>query len=114
MSTNTRYASVTPVVEKILQEHPVTRNSDRHLLLWVFSELGLELTREQALQFLDMPSIETITRVRRKLQEQGKYQASESVQQSRANKAMVMEQVAPSMNSEQLESYMTEQVSLSL
>jgi hypothetical protein len=47
---------------------------------------GMELTPKQVEIFKNMPSAETITRIRRKLQEQGKYEADENVQKERYEK----------------------------
>lgn len=47
---------------------------------------GLDLTPAQVQKIRDLPAFETITRVRRVLQEQGKYPASEEVEQARFEK----------------------------
>jgi hypothetical protein len=47
---------------------------------------GMELTDKQIEIFKNMPSMETITRVRRQLQEEGKYEATQEVQEARYTK----------------------------
>jgi len=74
-------------IEAILRAVPDTRNSDLELWLIYARKSGLELTREQEAIIRDMPSFETIVRVRRKLQEQGKYPASANIKAMRHAKA---------------------------
>ena len=63
------------VVEHILQRHPDARDSDFRLFGWVCAVIKpdvMSLPFKQVLwqhQELDLPSYETITRIRRKLQE---------------------------------------------
>lgn len=73
-------------VESILRHVPMTRNSDTELLLVYMHKAGIELTESQKAKFREMPAPETITRFRRKLQEQGKYEASPEVNEARYNK----------------------------
>ena len=71
------------IVERALSNNDQARNSDKILLLQVWHDLGLELTREQQTKFLDLPSPETIRRIRHKLQEAGRYLADEEVRSTR-------------------------------
>lgn len=73
-------------VENILRASNDARNSDRELLIIYMQKSGMDLTDEQIEIFRKMPSAETITRIRRQLQEQGKYPASEKVQEERYQK----------------------------
>lgn len=73
-------------VEAILKAVPKTRDSDKELLIIYCQKAGLELTDRQIAKLRQMPSSDTITRIRRKLQEQGKYPASESVNNARYEK----------------------------
>ena len=73
-------------VENILRASHAARNSDTALLILYMQKSGMELTPKQIEIFKDMPSMETITRVRRQLQEQGKYEADEKVQEARYQK----------------------------
>lgn len=86
---------INKTVEAILRDEPVTRNSDKALLLHVWRKLGLNLTAEQMAKLRDMPSAETITRVRRKIQEGGQYQATERIKSTRHHKDLSMQQIAP-------------------
>ena len=73
-------------VENILKESQIYRDSDKELCLRTWRAFGLELTAEQERKFMDCPSGETITRIRRKFQEQGKYPASEKIEEARYEK----------------------------
>lgn len=73
-------------VENILKVSRASRNSDTELLILYMQKSGMELTPTQKDIFRKMPSMETITRIRRQLQEEGKYEATQSVQENRFNK----------------------------
>jgi hypothetical protein len=83
-------------VERILEWYPETRNSDKKLLLRYYDQHGLHLTEEQADIFLSIKSPETIRRTRQKIQESGKYPATENVRRTRAHMSMVIQQNMPS------------------
>lgn len=68
-------------VEKLMSLDARYRNSDKHLILKVWQENGLELTKAQRMVFWGVPSAESITRRRRELS--GKYPASEKVMEHR-------------------------------
>lgn len=93
----------TNLIEQVLREHNAARSSDRILQLRVWHELGLILTPEQRAKFMEMPSSETIRRVRQKLQEDGKYLAAEPVRKTRYHKSLVMQQNAPTATPERIE-----------
>jgi hypothetical protein len=58
-------------VKTILEEHPAAREDDRALYYWILKEEGFDVTVSIAhfLMGTGYPNYETITRVRRKLQE---------------------------------------------
>lgn len=60
-------AKILPILEK----YPVTRGDDRILYYWVLREEGFDLSvpLSRFLLGVDYPNWETVTRVRRKLQE---------------------------------------------
>lgn len=95
--------TTTQLVEQMLRDRPATRNDDRVLIIAVFESLGLELTDSQVKKFHDMPSTETIRRVRQSIQSKGKYQASENVQQYREVKSQEMTQSSPQASPQRLE-----------
>jgi hypothetical protein len=73
-------------VENLLKASVKARNSDIELLILYMQKSGMELSEKQIEIFRKMPSAETITRIRRKLQEEGKYEASDAVNQARYDK----------------------------
>jgi hypothetical protein len=78
---------VTALVERALQTWPATRDSDRKLILavWWLQDNNYENDfRRFFINKAIMP--ESITRCRRKLQEQGLYPASKEVVENRFNK----------------------------
>ena len=64
----------------------MARNSDRELIIIYMQKFGMNLTPQQIQKFRDMPSVETIRRVRQKLQEQGKFPADQAVDDARFSK----------------------------
>ena len=73
-------------VENILKVSHAARNSDKDLIVIYMQKSGMELTPKQIKVFKEMPSTETIRRVRQQLQEQGKYEADEEVNEMRYKK----------------------------
>ena len=73
-------------VTNILKASYSARNSDKDLLLIYMQKSGMNLTPEQVKVFKELPAFETITRVRRVLQEQGKYPPSEQALEARYQK----------------------------
>jgi hypothetical protein len=83
--------TVTQRVEAILNYSNQARNSDTELFLIYMQKSGMNLTPEQVAVFKqELPSFETITRIRRKLQEQGKYEATNEVNEARYKKFNAM------------------------
>ena len=77
---------LTEQVENILRVSKKARNSDKELLIIYMQKFGMNLSDAQIDKFKDMPSMESITRARRILQEQGKYEATEEVDEARFEK----------------------------
>lgn len=73
-------------VENILRAVPSARNSDDELQIIYMQKAGMNLSPKQIEVFKQLPSMETIRRIRQKLQEEGKYPASENVNEARYNK----------------------------
>lgn len=81
-------------VKRVLRDYPETRDSDTELIFQVWEVYGLELTPEQKSIAKAIPKTESITRCRRKLQEQGLYKAKRQVERVRKQKAsMIREQI---------------------
>lgn len=73
---------------KILEEKPVTRNSDTELMLEIWASFGLYLSKEQAELLKSLPKLESITWARRTIQNDlGLYKASERIEKARMDKA---------------------------
>ena len=79
-------------VENILKASVAARNSDKELLIIYMQKSGMELTPKQIELFKEMPAMETIRRVRQNLQEQGKYPASQKVEEARYKKYQQVKQ----------------------
>lgn len=90
-------------VENILRLVPATRNSDTELQIVYMQKAGMELTDKQKQLFRDLPSMETIRRVRQKIQEEGKYPATKEVEQARYEKFKQTRQTISASNSDQTE-----------
>lgn len=73
-------------VQAILSVSKAARNSDKELWLIYAQKSGMNLSEAQKQVFRDMPSPETIRRVRQKLQEVGKYSADHEVNEARYRK----------------------------
>ena len=86
---------VSNIVQKVLGYSREARNSDKVLLLKVWEECGLYLTETQKLKFKDMPSAETIRRIRQKFQEKGMYLAGQRIGRERKFKSFRMQQMNP-------------------
>lgn len=94
---------VTPIIKDVLRDNPKARDSDKELLLDVWQTLGLYLTIDQRAIFRNMPSTETIRRIRQKIQEKGEFQAAGRVTKSRRIKSYEMQQNAPQATPERIE-----------
>lgn len=95
-------------VEWVLREHPETRNSDKELILEVWDLMGFSLSYQQKLKFRELPSTETIRRVRQRIQAEGKYPAIEQIRQERQLKSLVIQQNEPSASPKRLSNLIQE------
>ena len=93
-------------VENILKVSVDARNSDKELIILYMQKFGMELTPKQIQTFREMPSTETIRRVRQQLQERGMYEATEEVNEARYNK---FKEVQTNIKSESAESLIEKQ-----
>lgn len=103
---------VTQQVENILKASKAARNSDKELFIIYAQKFGLDLDARQIQRLRDMPSFETLRRVRQKIQEGGKYKADKVVEESRKFKSFQMQQQAPRFTPEGLEQTLNGQVIL--
>ena len=72
---------VIPTVEEVLKEQPITRVDDKRLILEVWKKEGLQLgDMREAFILTACSTPESITRARRKMQEDGFYEGSEESQ----------------------------------
>lgn len=94
--------NTTQRVEQILKHSTKARNSDKALWIIYAQKSGVGLTPEQVAKIMDMPSFETIRRIRQKIQEVGQYRAEAAVEKERLHKAMIIEQTSPISKPEQL------------
>lgn len=94
---------VSDTVESVLMLQETTRSSDRLLLIKVWEAHGFFMSETQKAKFMDLPSAETVRRIRQKLQEQGKYPASEYVRKQRKFKGMQVQQMIPKVKIEKVE-----------
>lgn len=90
-------------VENILSMSREARNSDKALQIIYMQKFGMNLTDEQIETFKTMPSLDTVTRIRRKLQEGGSYEADQKIKRERDWKAMRMQQNAPTAKPKTIE-----------
>jgi hypothetical protein len=84
-------------VEQALKNYPETRSSDRKLVVKVWElQAGKEMN-DQLKEFLIHEAIfpDSITRVRRKFQQHGKYRATKAVEEVRYEQYKHMTETAP-------------------
>ena len=89
-------------VEAILGASRQARNSDIELFIIFMQKSGMNLSSEQLRIFRDLPDMQTLGRIRRKLQEQGKYEADPEVEQARYEKFKNVKENIQSVDPEQL------------
>lgn len=89
-SKKEEYEDVKETVEEVLRNYVKARSDDHFLIFKTLQKLGLlnfDLSKDKLEiergDISDLPSFETITRVRRKLQSKGLYQAPEEVEEVR-------------------------------
>lgn len=93
----------TNLVRKILSYSRAARNSDKELQLLMMDEYGMNLSYEQREIFRQMPSTETIRRIRQKLQEKGEFVSDQNIASERKWRGMRMQQNAPTAKPETIE-----------
>ena len=90
------------LVEALLKRYPNTRNSDKDLIIGVLQAKGVCLS-DQDREIIRSISFESVTRCRRKLQEEGKYMPTDPrVTKQRKLKGLIVQQNAPMPSSERL------------
>jgi hypothetical protein len=82
------------LVKSILENSQDARNSDKVLLHDYLQHKGIGFNEKQTDIFLSV-NFETITRIRRKLQEEGLYLADAETSRQRKLKASIVKEVAP-------------------
>ena len=75
--------TITKRVENILEASHNARNSDIELQIIYMQKAGMHLSSSQIAVLKEMPSFETLRRIRQKLQEHGKYPADPEVNERR-------------------------------
>lgn len=96
-------SKLTRIVRQVMKTYPNTRNNDHDLIIGVYYALGFQMTAEQRKKFHELPTPETVTRLRRKLQEKGEYLPAEAVRKFRRHKSLEVQQNAPTASAERLE-----------
>lgn len=82
-------------VDNLLRKHPKSKDDDRELFLaWIFYEENLTEEEKQAFGVLKevlrrMPSLESLTRARRKLQEENPYLRGENYKQRKTREVQI-------------------------
>ena len=76
-------------VEEILEQDEKARNSDKWLIYQYAVSMGLDMDFED---FKALPSFESITRCRRKLQEQGLYLSDSQIVEKRGQREVEFEE----------------------
>lgn len=84
MSNAAKHLQYKEKVEKILKKHPKTRDSDKALFLAILDDLGISKAigakgYSNLYNFLmspSVPSMDTVSRLRRRIQEKGLYEPS--------------------------------------
>ena len=94
---------VSDQVERILKYSRQARNSDKELLIEYMQASGMHLTPQQVSAFRDLPSMETIRRIRQKFQENGQYIADQPVKATRYFGSLRTQQVIPSIQADKVE-----------
>lgn len=86
---------VLDIVEQILSTSREARNSDKELYLRFMEYFGLRLDPTQTSIFKEMPQLETVRRIRQKLQEEGRYPADQKIGSERRFRGYSMQQRRP-------------------
>lgn len=91
------------IIEGVLRDAPASRSSDRELYILVWEKYGFFMSATQKAKFRELPSSETIRRVRQKLQEQGHYAATDRVRRHRSQKGQEVQQRMPTTKPDKVE-----------
>lgn len=78
------YRNNEDLIKSVLRDNIEARGNDIELIVSVWEKQGLKLTPEQRHYMKKCLSTETITRVRRKIQEYGLYRPSVEIQHQRS------------------------------
>lgn len=78
--------NITERVKNIMQAVPATRSSDKELLIVYMQKAGMDLTPSQIAMYRELPSMESIRRIRQKIQENGELLATPEVEKARFEK----------------------------
>lgn len=96
--------TVTQQVRNLLTYSKDCRNSDKELFVIYLQRAGMQLTQQQINLIKELPSFETIRRVRQKLQEtEPNLRADESVRKARNHKSLEVQQNMPTAKPERVE-----------
>jgi len=96
------------LVRRILDRSLRARDSDNVLIMQVLESVGMNLTQEQK-EIFHSVSFESITRARRKFQQNGEYMPSPEVARQRRLKSYIVEQQAPESSPEHLQQLIQDQ-----
>lgn len=100
---------VAPIVAHILRTSEEARNSDTELLIQFLELQGFgKMSEAQKLAFRKV-SFESITRARRKFQEEGQFLPNEKVGKQRRLKSMIVQQNAPTARPARIQQLADEQ-----
>ena len=85
-------------VIEILEKYPTARNNDKELIIRFLLKRGILINKnhEFVMSYLGvskLPTFESITRVRRKLQEEGYFQADDEVSEGRRKSELEMRDI---------------------
>lgn len=106
--------TITEQVRNLLAYSEKARDSDKVLIGLYLRRAGVELDNRQIDQLMNLPSFETITRIRRKLQESGEFQPSPEVAKERKLKSYAVQQNAPNASPERIEQVLRDGSKVSL
>lgn len=95
--------TVTQQVRNLLAYSKDARNSDKELYILYLQRAGMQLTEQQVNLLKELPSLETIRRVRQKIQESGEHRADEPVRKARHYKSLEVQQNVPQAKPERIE-----------
>lgn len=90
-------------VKYILATNHNARNSDRELLVAYMELCEMGLTEHQKEIFRYMPSMETIRRIRQKVQERGLFLADKQIKRERNFRAATIQQNIPTTSPDKVE-----------